>query len=101
MNSFQHLTLTLLSILIAVLVFFNLGMAISNQNKARKAEEANIMLMRSQNVIRQARQAEGVLKQLSMRIAIASDTEPGLKDLLKKYELNVTLNIDGKTKEYP
>ena len=58
-------------------------------------------LSRDRAAINNARQLQGVLDQLAQRIAKGSDTDPKLKQILVKYGLKVTLEVDGKKKSYP
>ena len=58
-------------------------------------------LDRDRAAINQGRQLEGVLDQLAKRIAKGSDTDPKLRNILVKYGMNVTLEVDGKKKTYP
>jgi hypothetical protein len=59
------------------------------------------MFAREQSAIENAKQLERVLDQLAKRIAKGSDTDPRLTEILRRYGLNVTLEIDGKKKSYP
>ncbi|MBI4026851.1 MAG: hypothetical protein HY360_17840 [Verrucomicrobia bacterium] len=67
----------------------------------QRVQALNIQALRAQNIVSNARQVEPVLRRMSMRIAELSDTEPALRDLLIKYGMKVTLNVDGKQKNYP
>lgn len=58
-------------------------------------------LNNQQAVISNARQLETVLDQLAKRIARDSETNAALRDLLVKYDMRVTLEVDGKQKNYP
>jgi hypothetical protein len=54
-----------------------------------------------QAVVKNAQQLEPVLDQLAKRIARDSETNAALRDLLVKYDMHVTLEVDGKQKKYP
>ncbi len=61
----------------------------------------NNEIAQRQQVINQARQLEPVLDSLAKRIAKGSDTDPKLKNILAKHGMKVTLDVDGKKKNYP
>ncbi|MEO5802754.1 MAG: hypothetical protein ABIR24_04430 [Verrucomicrobiota bacterium] len=56
---------------------------------------------KQQAVIKNAQQLEPVLDQLAKRIARDSDTNAAFRNLLVKYDLRVTLEVEGKQKKYP
>jgi len=58
-------------------------------------------LRNTQTYINNSSQVAAVLDQLAKRIALGSETEPRLRDLLIKYGLTVTLDVQGKKKSYP
>ena len=89
---FHILNLTSLALVILFGVQFWLG---------RKVQTMNNQIMQAQAVVNEAQQLEPILRKMSMRIAQASDREPRLRDLLVKYGMKVTLNVDGKQKSYP
>ena len=67
----------------------------------RKVQALNNQMVQSQAVVNNAQQIEPILRKLSMRIAQGSEREPRMRDLLVKYGMKVTLNVDGKQKSYP
>ncbi len=80
-----------------VLVVVLAAQFLVSRSNAKLNDEVN----RQQTVINSARQLENVLDQLAKRIARDSDTNAALRDLLVKYDMRVTLEVDGKQKNYP
>ncbi len=80
-----------------VLVVVLAAQFLVSRSNAKLNDEVN----RQQTVINSARQLENVLDQLAKRIARDSDTNAALRDLLVKYDMRVTLEVDGKQKQYP
>jgi len=80
--------------LLAALVLTNLWLVVSSQS-------LSVQFLQAQAAINNSRRAEQVLSQLSMRIARDSDRDPSLRALLRKHNLKVTLEVDGKKKDYP
>lgn len=80
-----------------VLVVVLAAQFLVSRSNAKLNDEVN----RQQTVINNARQLENVLDQLAKRIARDSDTNAALRDLLVKYDMRVTLEVDGKQKNYP
>lgn len=66
-----------------------------------KNTKLNDELVRQQTIIANASQLEPVLDSLGKRIARGSDVDPRLKTLMLKYGMRVTLEVNGKTKNYP
>lgn len=60
-----------------------------------------LAVTRDQAALNNTRQAEVVLDQLAKRIVRGSEVDPRLTNILAKYGLNVTLEVDGKMKSYP
>ncbi len=54
-----------------------------------------------QTVVNNARQAEAVLRRLTLRIAQSAEQDPVLMKLLVRHELKATFVVDGKKKEVP
>jgi hypothetical protein len=86
---FNLVCLALIALLIAQFIV--------NESNTKLTEEMN----RQQSVIKNAQQLEPVLDQLAKRIAHDSETNAAFRDLLVKYDLHVTLEVDGKQKKYP
>jgi hypothetical protein len=82
------------ALLLAALILTNLWLVTRSQSMA-------LLLAQTQAAVGNSRRAEQILTQLSMRIARESDKDPALLELLKKHNLKVTLEVDGKTKAYP
>jgi hypothetical protein len=61
----------------------------------------NQVLVQTQTQLNAAQQVQTTLQSLAMRIAQAAQTEPVLRDLLKRHDLRVSLNVDGQTKLVP
>ncbi|MDZ4744258.1 MAG: hypothetical protein SGI98_12680 [Verrucomicrobiota bacterium] len=95
MNFIQWLTLNILSAILAVLILASLLLANSAQNMSRQVSNG-------QQTVQMARQSEVLLRQISLRIAQASDNDASMKQILTKYGLKVSVpNADGSTKTYP
>ena len=94
MNKLQFWVLNVASLVLAALLLGHFFFVRAN-NRLGQA------LDRERATISKARQLEAVLDQLAKRIAKGSDTDPKLKNVLVKYGLNVTLEVDGKKKAYP
>ena len=94
MNKLQFWALNGVSLILAILLLGHFFFARHNNRLGHALD-------RDRAAINNARQLEGVLDQLAKRIAKGSDTDPNLKQILIKYGLNVTLEVDGKKKSYP
>jgi len=94
MNKLQFWVLNAASLVLAALLLGHFFFARANNRLGQSLD-------RDRNAINNARQLETVLDQLAKRIARGSDTDPKLKNILVKYGLNVTLEVDGKKKTYP
>ncbi len=94
MSRWQFYVLNVTSFVLVVLI----GLQLLLERNIRLLNERAIQI---QATIAKGRQTEPVLKNISMRIAQASENEPRLRELLVKYGMNVTLNVDGKQKNYP
>jgi hypothetical protein len=67
----------------------------------RSNAQLNDSINQQQAVINHGRQLEPILDQLAKRIARDSETNAALRELLVKHDLRVTLEVDGKPKNYP
>ena len=94
MNKLQFWALNVGSLLLTTLLLGHFFFVRSNSRLSQALEN-------DRATINKGRQLEAVLDQLAKRIAKGSDTDPKLKNLLVKYGLNVTLEVDGKKKTYP
>jgi hypothetical protein len=98
MNRLQFLTLNLTSLVLVLLFAGHFYLAARNN---RLSEE----LMREQTAaqanVNNARQVAGVLDQIARRMAVGSETDPRLTNILAKYGLKVTLDVNGQKKNYP
>lgn len=68
---------------------------------ARRNNRIGEQLNREQTYIGRASQVSAVLDQMARRIALGSESDPRLRDVLIKYGLSVTLEAGGKKKTYP
>ncbi len=87
----------ILNVVGLVLIALLITQFVVSGSNAKLNDEVN----RKQAVINNARQLEPVLDQLAKRIAHDSDTNAALRNLLVKYDMHVTLEVDGKQKKYP
>ncbi len=94
MNKTQYWTLNCLALILAGLL---LGHYLFTQSNRRLAEATR----RGQAQIVSSRQMEVTLDQMAQRVALGSETDPQLKDILLRYGLSVTLEKDGQTRTYP
>ncbi len=94
MNKTDFSILLFLSVLIAALVGVNLWLNVSNN-------KLNNQLAQEQQAVNHAQQISPVLDNLAKRIAKGSDVDPRLREVLKKNELQVTLDNGGEPKKYP
>ncbi len=94
MNKLQFWTLNTAGLLLVTLL-------IGHFFFARHVNGLGEALGRDRALINSAQQLEPVLDNLAKRIAKGSDTDPTLKNILIKYGMNVTLEVDGKKKNYP
>jgi hypothetical protein len=58
-------------------------------------------LNQERETLQKARAAEPVLDQLAKRVALGSEKDARLRELLTRSGLTVTLEVDGETKRYP
>lgn len=94
MKRWQFLTLTSVAGVLAFLILANVGVSAWNQRLAAR-------IAHRQNGLRQALQAEALLRQVTLRMAQLSEQDPGLAKLLAKHGLKATILVDGKRKEVP
>ena len=77
------------------------GLIFINLVVARLNARLNESLLQTQNQLNTAQQIQTTLQEVAVRIAQGAQTDPALIDLLKRQQLQVTLNVDGKTKQVP
>jgi hypothetical protein len=95
MNKHQFWTLNFLNLVLVVLLFTHFVSVSRNSQMAQS-------LASEQAFINQAQQQTApVLDRLARRIAIGSEKDPRLKEILVKYGLQVTVDVEGKKKTYP
>ncbi len=94
MNRTQFILLNVIAAGLIVLILVSLLLARENQR-------INGQVAQYQAVVNDARQAEIILRQMTVRIARGSDQDPELRKLLQRHELKAVLMVDGKKKEYP
>lgn len=87
----------ILNIICLVLVILLIAQFVLSGTNGKLNNEVN----NQQITVNNARQLEPVLDQLAKRIAHDSETNAALRDLLVKYDMHVTLEVDGKQKKYP
>jgi hypothetical protein len=90
----QFWALNIISFVLAILLLAQFALDGSNQKLVTEVNNR-------QAVVKNAQQLEPVLDQLAKRIAHDSDTNAALRNLLVKYDMHVTLEVDGKQKKYP
>lgn len=94
MNKIQFYILNLVSGVLVLLFIGNLWLGY-------KTQALGVEVLQTQAAISNARRAEQFLTQISMRIARDSDKDPALRDLLIKHKLKVSMEVDGKKRDYP
>ena len=90
----QFSVLLLVSIIVSGLMLGHLWLIASNNRIGNQ-------LSSEQSFVGNAQQLEPVLDRLAKRIAMGSEKDPRLKNVLAKHGLQVTLEVDGKKKNYP
>jgi hypothetical protein len=90
----QFWALNIICFVLAILLLAQFALDGSNQKLVTEVNNR-------QAVVKNAQQLEPVLDQLAKRIAHDSDTNAALRNLLVKYDMHVTLEVDGKQKKYP
>lgn len=94
MRKYQFWTLNALGLVLAALL-------LGHHFFARHNDRLGDAVLRDRSFVEGSRQVEATLDQLAKRIAKGSEIDPGLKKLLVKHGLNVTLETDGTKKSYP
>ena len=94
MSRFQFWTLNCAGAILVLLLLAHFVMARLN---GRRTDELNLQ----RAYINNANQVSAVLDRMAQRIAQGSESDPRLRDLLIKYGLSVTLDVQGKKKTYP
>ena len=90
----QRIVLWSLSGLVSVLLLVNLFLGLSTRGAI-----SQIPAVQSQ--VANGPQMETVLRNLSIRIAMAGEKEPAFREILKKHELNVKLDDKAEAKANP
>ena len=95
MTRTQSLILNTISVVLAVLVITNVVVAWRNQKLSQQISNQQIELNNAQ-------QAKAILDRLTSRIALGSDLDTRLRDLMVNRGLKITLaDKDGRKKDYP
>jgi hypothetical protein len=94
MNKLQFWILNAACVLLSALLLAHFFFSRSNNRLADT-------LGQERAYINSSRQLESVLDALAKRIAVASDADPKLRNILVKHGMNVTLEVDGKKRTYP
>jgi hypothetical protein len=92
--SFRSLTFAVVSGLLALLIFVNISLSVRNQNSGERVSKL-------QQKMTEGRQKENVLRQLTVRIAQGSESDPQLRDILVRRELKASLMVNGKMRDFP
>ena len=90
----QRIVLWSLSGLVSVLLLVNLFLGLSTRGAISQIQAV-------QSQVANGPQMETVLRNLSIRIAMAGEKEPAFRDILKKHELNVKLDDKAEAKVNP
>ncbi len=90
----QRIVLWSLSGLVSVLLLVNLFLGLSTRGAISQIKEV-------QSQVANGPQMETVLRNLSIRIAMAGEKEPAFREILKKHELNVKLDDKAEAKTNP
>ncbi len=90
----QRIVLWSLSGLVSALLLVNLFLGLST-----RVAISQIQAVQSQ--VANGPQMETVLRNLSIRIAMAGEKEPAFREILKKHELNVKLDDKAEAKGNP
>lgn len=94
MSKSQYWILNFLGVILAVLLLSHYFFAKSNYQLAEDTRQGQATIARS-------RQLAVTLDQMAKRVAIGSETDPRLRQILVRYGLHVTLEKDGVKKTYP
>ena len=90
----QRIVLWSLSALVSVLLLINLFLGLSTRGAISQIQAV-------QSQVANGPQMETVLRNLSIRIAMAGEKEPAFREILKKHELNVKLDDKAEAKANP
>jgi hypothetical protein len=90
----QRIVLWSLSALVSVLLLINLFLGLSTRGAISQIQAV-------QSQVANGPQMETVLRNLSIRIAMAGEKEPAFREILKKHELNVKLDDKAEVKTNP
>ncbi len=90
----QRIVLWSLSSLVSVLLLVNLFLGLSTRGAISQIQAV-------QSQVANGPQMETVLRNLSIRIAMAGEKEPAFREILKKHELNVKLDDKAEAKANP
>ena len=90
----QRIVLWSLSGLVSVLLLVNLFLGLSTRGAISQIQAV-------QSQVANGPQMETVLRNLSIRIAMAGEKEPAFLEILKKHELNVKLDDKAEAKANP
>ncbi len=90
----QRIVLWSLSALVSVLLLINLFLGLSTRGAISQIQAV-------QSQVANGPQMETVLRNLSIRIAMAGEKEPAFREILKKHELNVKLDDKAEVKANP
>jgi hypothetical protein len=90
----QRIVLWSLSGLVSVLLLVNLFLGLSTRGAISQIQAV-------QSQVANGPQMETVLRNLSIRIAMAGEKEPAFREILKKHELNVKLDDKAEGKATP
>ena len=90
----QRIVLWSLSGLVSALLLINLFLGLSTRGAISQIQAV-------QSQVANGPQMETVLRNLSIRIAMAGEKEPAFREILKKHELNVKLDDKAEAKPNP
>jgi hypothetical protein len=90
----QRIVLWSVSGLVSVLLLVNLFLGLSTRGAISQIQAV-------QSQVANGPQMETVLRNLSIRIAMAGEKEPAFREILKKHELNVKLDDKAEAKANP
>ena len=90
----QRIVLWSLSSLVSVLLLVNLFLGLSTRGAISQIQAV-------QSQVANGPQMETVLRNLSIRIAMAGEKEPAFREILKKHELHVKLDDKAEAKTNP
>lgn len=90
----QRIVLWSLSVLVSVLLFVIQFLGLSTRGAISQIQAV-------QSQVANGPQMETVLRNLSIRIAMAGEKDPAFREILKKHELNVKLDDKAESKANP